>query len=391
MKRYLLLNSLKFGGAEKVAQILANAEIFAGVILLEKDSDYQLKVPVYTLTSHSFKTNSAFKTLFIPFYAYRLRRFVSRGDIVVSFAERANFVNIFSKFFWHNKAVLTLHTNIDACFRNYYKFIYYFLIKLLYPRADKLVSVSDGINQRAAKIVKDPVRRVLIYNPIDQDDIKEKAKEPMDFSLDFSNTLILVGRLSEEKRQWIALRVFKEVLAVNPQAKLLIVGDGPLREKLLSYANRLGLKVFSAFSEQTKLSNEFSVYFFGYQKNPYQFIARSTVLMLSSLFEGFPVSILEALACGVPVVSIDCNYGPREILASTERPCGILIPMFKDEFSLDNLESKEEEKQWAKSIIELLANQEKKEQLISRGHERIADFSIAKIKNDWENLFISLN
>jgi len=96
---YFLLNSLAGGGAEAVAVRLSEHIPIAKFILVEKDVKYQPNKEIIFLSKHSIKTNPIFKTLSIPLYAYRLSKKIEHNSIILSFLERANFVNIVSKFF----------------------------------------------------------------------------------------------------------------------------------------------------------------------------------------------------------------------------------------------------------------------------------------------------
>jgi len=185
MKKYLLINSLKFGGAERVAQILANAEVFDEVILLEDEKDYSLNIPISKLSQHTNKTSPVLKTLFIPIYAWRLHKIINKGDIVVSFIERANFVNIISKLFFNHKTIITLHSNISLSFKTIKKYPYYILIKILYPKADAVISVSNGVNNDFKNIVNFKKYNSIINNPIDIKLINNLKDRPVSFSEEF--------------------------------------------------------------------------------------------------------------------------------------------------------------------------------------------------------------
>jgi glycosyltransferase involved in cell wall biosynthesis len=110
----------------------------------------------------------------------------------------------------------------------------------------------------------------------------------------------------------ILLHALARVRQSVPGARLLIVGDGPDAEALDAQARQLGVAE--------------SVRFAGYQSNPYAFMRRAAVFALASRFEGFPNVLVEAMICGVPVVAMDCETGPREILGSAPS-AGVLVPM----------------------------------------------------------------
>ncbi|MDP2944402.1 MAG: glycosyltransferase [bacterium] len=387
--KYLLINSLKFGGAEKVAQILAAADVFDKVIMLENDQDFPLNIPVETLSEHSSRTSSIFKTVFIPFYVRRLQRIINKNDIVVSFSERANFVNIISKIFFGQPAIIALHTNISSSFKTAKKYFYYLLIKILYHRADAVVAVSQGINDNFKKIVKFKGYNPVIYNPLDLKSINVLKSERLGFPDELmKNSIVTVGRLFYQKAQWVLLKVFSDVLRLNPGVKLFIIGDGDLRNKLLDYAAGLGLRVFSAFSRPLgDISPSYDVYFLGFQKNPYKFMARSAVFTLSSVSEGLPMVVLEAMACGLPVIASDCDYGPREILASGDKKFGLLVPVLNYKIT-DNIDTADKGYgKWLDAFAGLLNDETKRREYQELSLARAEDFSIEGIKPVWQELF----
>ncbi|MFA6194136.1 MAG: glycosyltransferase [Patescibacteria group bacterium] len=387
--RYLLINSLKFGGAEKVAQILSDAGVFDKIITLEDEQDFPLGVPIMKLSGHTQATSSALKTIFIPVYAWRLRRILRGGDVVVSFIERANFVNICAKIISGHKAVIALHTNISSSFKTLKKYPYYLLIKMLYPRADAVISVSKGINDDFKRIISFKRYNSVIYNPIDLISVNSLKSEVLGFSDELmQNSLITVGRLFYQKAQWTLLKTFSGLLGKIPGAKLFIIGDGDLRGQLLAYAAGLGLKVFSVFSNPiAEIDSSYDVYFLGFQKNPYKFMARATVFVLSSVSEGMPMVVLEAMACGLPVVSSDCNYGPREILLSGGKKFGLLVPVLDYKISEDIDTADKGHGEWLEAFSGLLNDEEKRREYQELSLARAEDFSISQIKAIWRELF----
>src|SRR5690625_2500259 len=133
-----------------------------------------------------------------------------------------------------------------------------------------------------------------MYNFYYIEGINELAKEPVEqrFELLFDHpTIITVGRLTKQKGHWHLIRAFKIVKNEIPNAKLVILGDGPLKSYLISLSKQLEL--------------EDDVYFLGFQKNPFKYLVNSDVYAFPSLYEGFPNALCEAMACGLPVISTD--------------------------------------------------------------------------------------
>ena len=99
----------------------------------------------------------------------------------------------------------------------------------------------------------------------------------------------------------------------DQKAKLVIVGDGELRMDLLILCNQLKLMHWTCWSGQ-RLDISSDVYFVGQQTNPFKYLSKSSLFIMTSNWEGFPLALGEALACGLRVISSDCYTGPREII-----------------------------------------------------------------------------
>ena len=160
---------------------------------------------------------------------------------------------------------------------------------------------------------------------------------------------------------------------------MILVGDGELRKVLINQSNTLGLKTFSMWDEQP-LSDQFDVYFLGAQLNPFSYVARSSLFVLPSAWEGFPLALCEAMACNVPVIASDCPTGPREILdvrqGNFKSNYGVLLPI-PSEIEDQNFYS------WADAILLLLSDRTIRDDLARRAKVRVADFSIEKMENSW--------
>jgi glycosyltransferase involved in cell wall biosynthesis len=178
------------------------------------------------------------------------------------------------------------------------------LIKHFYPWADGIVVVSHGVRDDLARLTSISRERItVIYNPsVVRAEVVEKAQAPLDhpwFKPDQPPVLLAVGRLQVQKDYPTLMRAFAQVRQARP-ARLLILGEGRERPMLEALIAELGL--------------EQDVSLPGFVANPYAYMARASVFVLSSRWEGLPTVLIEALCCGAPVVSTDCPSGPREIL-----------------------------------------------------------------------------
>lgn len=391
-----LINSLAGGGAEKVAIRLSEHLPMSAFILLEHDVKYKTDKPIFFLSNHSTKTSPIIKTLSIPIYAYKLSKFLEKNSPVVSFLERANFVNIISKPFKKHRAIISVHMDQQTGHVGLRK-LNKLLVRLLYPKADLIIAVSHGVKQSLINIGIEEEKIKVIYNPYPIDEIRQLAKEPLgSYEEIFKHPiLITAGRLTKQKGQWYLLRVFKALKEKHKDLKLVILGEGELKDYLVKLSEELGLRTYAW--DRDKLSEDSDVYFLGFQKNPFKFIARSKLFVFPSLWEGFPNALVEAMACGVLVVSSDCRSGPREILATdtdfnyqTQKPefaeYGVLMPVFEIKYKSAEEPLGEKEMMWVETIYKLLEDESLRKNYSENAKQRAEDFSIEKILIEWRNI-----
>jgi len=396
VKLYFLINSLAGGGAEKVAMRLSEHLPMSAFILLERDVKYKTDKQVFFLSNHSTKTNPIIKTLSIPMYAYKLSDFIEKTSLVVSFLERANFVNIISKLSKKHKAIISVRMDQQTGHVGLRK-LNKLLVRILYPKADLIIAVSHGVKQSLINIGIEEEKIKVIYNPYPIDEIRELAKEPLgSYEEIFKHPiLITAGRLTKQKGQWYLLRVFKALKEKHKDLKLVILGEGELKDYLVGLSEELGLKTY--VWDRDALFESFDVYFLGFQKNPFKFIARSKLFVFPSLWEGFPNALVEAMACGVPVVSSDCRSGPREILApntdfhyQTQKPefaeYGVLMPVFEVKYKTAKELLEEREIVWVETIDKLLEDESLRKNYSEKARQRVEDFRIEKIVEEWKEV-----
>ena len=177
------------------------------------------------------------------------------------------------------------------------------LYRLLAPVADHLVAVSSGVADDMAQRSGIARARIeVIHNPVITPDFAARADAPVDdpwFAAGAPPVYVSVGRLVAQKDHTTLLRAFAAHRRQH-SARLMILGDGPLRGALETVAAELGVAD--------------DVRFMGFQANPLPFMRRACAFVLSSVHEGLGNVLIEAMACGTPVVSTDCPYGPSEIV-----------------------------------------------------------------------------
>ena len=224
------------------------------------------------------------------------------------------------------------------------------LLKRLFPVADGIVAVSHGVADDLQALIPNMSHKVTtIYNPVVRPQIVEQSQTPPEhvwFAPGAAPVILSAGRLTTVKDHVTLLKAFALVF-LKRRVRLVILGDGPERETLLELAERLEL------SEHVDLP--------GFKVNPFTYMSKAGVFVLSSRYEGFPNVLVQAMACGAPVVSTDCRSGPREILEDGK--WGHLVPVG-------------DWRAMAEAILETLDNPIPSYQLISRGSTYSADASI---------------
>ena len=179
-----------------------------------------------------------------------------------------------------------------------------------YAAADAVVAVSDGVADDLAALAQLPRGRVrTIHNPVVGPDLARLAAETVEhpwFRAGGPPVVLSVGRLTVQKDHPTLLRAFARLRATRP-ARLVLLGGAARPERTAEWlAGLRGLAASLGVAGDVDLP--------GFVANPYPYMARSALFVLSSAWEGFANVLVEAMACGCPVVSTDCPSGPAEIL-----------------------------------------------------------------------------
>jgi glycosyltransferase involved in cell wall biosynthesis len=237
------------------------------------------------------------------------------------------------------------------------------LAKLFYPYADRIIAVSQELKTwLEAQFKIDPDKISVIYNPIDINEINKLRQEPtreLSWFIEDIPVIITAGRLTYQKGQKYLLNAFAFCNG-KTRLRLVILGEGPEESRLKRLAHALRI--------------EQCVSFLGFQTNPFKFFARSTIFVLSSVFEGFGNVIVEAMACGVPVISTDCPVGPREIIKNGHN--GILVPPKNADLL-------------AEAMCRLLSSKDERERLSQNALENLRQYDVSTIVSRYETVFSS--
>jgi glycosyltransferase involved in cell wall biosynthesis len=188
-----------------------------------------------------------------------------------------------------------------------------------YLQADAITAVSNGVADDIARSLGIPRESIAtLYNPTITPDFAVRASQPIDhpwFADGAPPVFLAVGRMTFQKDFSTLLRAFARVRR-DRSVRLVIIGEANQKQqaRFLAEASELGVRE--------------GVELLGYRPNPLPYMARAAMLVLSSRYEGFPNVLLEAMACGTPVVSTACPSGPSEILE--DGTYGALVPVGDD-------------------------------------------------------------
>ncbi|MFT7313637.1 MAG: glycosyltransferase involved in cell wall biosynthesis [Paraglaciecola sp.] len=230
-------------------------------------------------------------------------------------------------------------------------------ISWAYRRTDAVIATSEGVAAGLSSSFAVPrEKQIVIGNPVDVAAVTNACCEEPSVNLP-KHFIVAVGRLVYQKGFDILLHAFVQIN--QPGLHLVILGKGPEKLALLELAQSLGVGD--------------KVLFPGFLNNPWSVIARAQCFCLASRWEGFGHVIVEAMACGVPVVVSDCPYGPAEIVRNQNE--GVLVPMGNSEAL-------------ATALTRLLNDEKRKNTLKKMALKRAQDFSADQIASYYANVFV---
>ena len=241
-----------------------------------------------------------------------------RPDVTLSFLTRSNAANVLATAGRPVACLISERVNASAHLNGLSAMAARMLVRNTYPRADHVIAVSQGVAQDLRDNFGVKQSRVsVISNPVDHDRIAALSAAAPALSLQ-RGFVVAAGRLVPNKNFGMLIDAFAR--AALP-ASLVILGEGPLHGALQAQIERLGL--------------EGRVLLPGFLDNPFAVLKRAALFALPSNAEGFPNGMVEAMACGLPVVAANCASGPSEILLGRARedvhgivhgPAGAVVP-----------------------------------------------------------------
>lgn len=395
----IIIHHLDRGGAEKCAANLSN--LMKGrynvhvVIFFSKDLfpiSYEYSGKLHCLEQQIAKSPiHKIRNTLQRISALRKLKKQLDIDVSVSYLFNGDFSNILSK--GREKIVLALSNFLSANETGFRKY----LIKRFYNKADRIIALNERGRKDAIENfnVKPSITRT-IPNFYDSADILQKYHVPTpDWSAteDYFN-FIQVGRFTHAKGQWHLLRIFRQILNEKPYARLLIVGIGEMKNYLLEYANQLGMNVqdFCDTDEKIPDLKYHQVVFLGYTTNPFKYLRIADAFLFTSIYEGFPNALSEAMICGMPVFSTDCTTGPRELIAPDQSHIqnyplqtkyGVLFPPFDGEQIDADTPILEEEQLWIDTLQQYIDNTKLFGNIGENAQKRMQEFDKENVKRMW--------
>lgn len=322
----IFLPSLIGGGAERVmlnlAAGMADQGLKVDLVLAKAEGPYLKQIPQH-IQLIDLKASRTLQSL--PGLIQYLKEV--KPEVLISAIEHSNILAIWAKKLSgvSTRVVITEHNppsmlkHATKATRKKLGALQLFM-RISYPLADQIVAVSQGVADDLKRLA--PAQKIrVIHNPVLHQDIFQKARAPLDhpwFKPGQLPVILAIGRLEKQKDFPNLIRAFA-LLRKRREARLFILGEGQERHALEALVSELGLQD--------------DVLLPGFDSNPYRYIAACSLFVMSSLMEGLPTVLIEALALGARLVSTDCESGPREILADGKY--GTLVPI-QDSLALAN-------------------------------------------------------
>lgn len=354
----ILVPSMAGGGAEKVVTTVVrylNKELFdVHLILVKAEGPYMDLIP----------ENIHLVDLNVPRVRYAPLKLISvlnkiKPDLIFSTLDELNLaLTLIKPYLKHSPKLILREANtpskVLSTMPSAKKKFTQKLFKHYYSKADLIVAQCKTMKEDIIQTYSlSPEKIIHIYNPLNVTEIRKMAMDYIPYDSTDVN-ILAVGRLRYQKGFDTLLHAFQMVVKEEPSARLTILGEGEMLEELTQLSQLLGLTD--------------KVDFLGFNQNPYPYYYFADTYVLSSRWEGFPNSLLEALACGTKVVATDCKSGPREILMDNDY--GLLV-------------EEENPAALAEGILSSIKGE-------CKSKDRAEEYKVDAIMKNYEDIFLTL-
>jgi GalNAc-alpha-(1->4)-GalNAc-alpha-(1->3)-diNAcBac-PP-undecaprenol alpha-1,4-N-acetyl-D-galactosaminyltransferase len=357
MKVTLVIYAMGLGGAQRVMSIVANYWATHGwdVTLItltdsSKTSFYylepQIKLKQLGIIGDSPNLLTSVRTCWQRMQTLRAAIIDSKPDAIVSFLNTVNVLTLIAC--WNLNIPVIVSEHIYPGFTDVNK-IWQLLMKLTYRHADVVTLLTENALPFYPRTRG--YQSIVMPNPV-----VAPIAEVVTEQLLPHPTLIAIGRLHPQKGFDLAIKAFDQLRDKYPDWHLTILGEGPSRVELEALRSQLNL------NDRVHLP--------GQVKNVNAYIRQADIFVMSSRFEGFPMALCEAMACGIAVLSTDCLSGPREIVQ--DGVDGVLVEVGNLDALVTGLDS-------------LMSNPAKRQQLAQAAPEVLERFGIERVMGNWDN------
>lgn len=400
MKKVLfILSNMSMGGAERTVSnitLYLSNEWHADILLNDTDDIcFQIKGDLKSLNMK--RPNSVmhywYQLRVLVKRFFRLRYYKKNGcyDAYISFMDSSNIANLLSKTKGNYQTILSLRNSIkEHDDRIFYRFVICPLLKKLYQRADYIVTVSAEIEEQMKQKFPGIQRKLITINNGYDIKLIQKLMQcqiPQEKAYFYHGKFVIasMGRLSAQKGQWHLIRAFSQLAKKYEYVNLIIMGEGeerPYLEELIQGYQLAGRVLLT-----------------GNVENPFSYLKSAQVFTLSSMYEGFPNALAEAMCCELPCIVTDFKTGAREIMHNGKAipndmrhffcaDYGIITELCNGvQYSFRDVLT-EEENMLKDAIEELLINDRLRAKYRQASKKRAEELDIVNVIKQWEKIMM---